>query len=865
MVGELLGRYRIEAQIGAGAMGVVYRAYDPLLDRKVAIKILQEPPGEASRGRLLSEARAASALGHPNICTIYEVAEASDRAFIVMEYVDGSPLSRMLLGGKLPVRAAVEYALQIADGLGHAHERGFIHRDLKSGNIVITTDDRVKILDFGLAQRVTARPEDVTLPLEAAAARREVAGTVAYMAPEVLRGEAADTRSDVWAFGVVFYEMLVGSRPFSGRTPFDLAADVLADAPVLVPAEIPATLAAVIHRCLARHPARRYRQAGEIRAALEACETGSTGAVAVPPAAWRLRAFRRAALIAGFAAAGALVAVAGNVGGLRERIERLIAEPALAFSERDWLLITDFDNQTGDPAFDRALNTALQASIGQSRYVNLVPNVRIRESLRRMERSDAATVDEGTGREIAQREGIDMVLRPAVASAGDAYVLTASLIDPATGVTLRSATARAPRKDRVLDAVDDLAARVRASLGEASAAIAQRSRPLARVTTQSLEALRLFSLAREAHLGQQFDTAKELYEKALVVDPAFASAGAFLGMLNVEFFDRARGLKLLDEAVKEVDRVTEFERATILSYHARIVENNLPRAAEHLRAYLALHPDTADVHNSLGRVYMFMGQLDLAIAEFKEAIRLEPDLMVSYFSLASIYIHRLADFDSGIATAQRQLARNDRSARAYGQLSMAYLGKGDLTQAEAAVRKALDLDRRFVLDWFRLGHILRMQGRHTAALAAYERTMQVEPSELDGYYHAAFAAQLVGRERIARQYLQAGRTLAERIVREDPGNAFVRLKSVAIIARAGDRPVAVRLLRDGEPSVGEETVEYAGVLALLGRETDAIAVLERAVDEGFRDVILVLVHPDLAGLRGNPAFDALVARMRRRT
>ncbi len=864
MVGELLGRYRIEAQVGAGAMGVVYRAHDPLLDRKVAIKFLQEPSGEASRARLVSEARAASALSHSNICTIYEVADAADRAFIVMEYVDGSPLSQRLLSRRLPVRAAVEYALQIADGLGHAHERGFIHRDLKSSNIVIGDDDRVKILDFGLAKRVSAGPDDATLPLEAGAEGRVVAGTVAYMAPEILRGEPADTRSDVWAFGVVLYEMVVGSRPFSGSTPFDLAAGVLADVPLQVPPDVPPALAAVIHRCLARHPARRYRQAGEIRAALEAYETGSAGAVTVETKAQGQRPLRLAAIIAGIAVAGALAAVGANVGGLRDRVGRLIAEPALAFSERDWLLITDFDNQTGDPAFDRALNTALQASIGQSRYVNLVPSVRIRESLRRMERSDAATVDEATGREIAQREGIDMVLRPVIASAGDAYVLTASLIDPASGVTLRSGTAQAASKARMLDAVDELSARVRASLGEASAAIAQRSRPLARVTTESLEALKLFSLAREAHLGQRFDTAKELYEKALVVDPAFAAAGAFLGMLNVEFFDRARGLTLLGEAVKAVDRVTDFERATILAYHARIVENNLPRAAEHLRGFLALHPDTADVHNSLGRVYMFMGQLDLAIAEFQEAIRLEPDLMVSYFSLASIYIHRLADFDAGIATAQRQLARNDRSARAYGQISMAYLGKGDLPRAEAAVRRALDLDPRFVLDWFRLGHILRLQGRHAEALAAYERTMQVEPDEIDGYYHSAFVAELVGNQLLAQRYLREGRALTERVLREDPRNPFVRLKRVALAFRAGEAPAAARFLSESESSAGEVAVEHAGVLALLGREAEAVRVLERSVDAGFRDVILVVVHPDLARLRGQPAFDSVLARMRRR-
>ena len=273
MIGQSLGHYRIDAQLGAGAMGVVYRAYDTRLHRTVAIKQLQDPSAEVSGPQLLEEARAAATLNHPNICTIHEVGEIDGHAFIVMEYVDGKALSELIPEHGLPLETVLEYGSQIADAVAFAHAGGIVHRDLKSSNIVITREGRPKVLDFGLALRVPSKSIDELSASSATSAPTnfDVAGTPHYMSPEAMRGDSSNPRSDVWSLGIVLYEMATGHRPYDGeRTPFQLAARVLSDSPVDVPQSVAPPLAAVIKRCLAKQAERRYRQAGEVRAALEA-------------------------------------------------------------------------------------------------------------------------------------------------------------------------------------------------------------------------------------------------------------------------------------------------------------------------------------------------------------------------------------------------------------------------------------------------------------------------------------------------------------------------------------------------------------------------------------------------------------------
>ena len=283
MIDRVFGHYRIVAKLGEGGMGVVYRARDQVLQRDVALKFLGELLAREARQVLLREARAASALSHPNICTVHEVGEADGEFYIVMELIEGKPLSVLIGGGGLPYESVMRYGVQIASALTHAHGRNIVHRDLKSSNVIVTPEGLVKVLDFGLARRLAAEAQDEgTRTMDTLESVATTGGTLSYMSPEVLRGEPGDHRSDVWALGVVLYEASAGQAPFHGRTTFELSSAILHESPPSLPARIPPGLSAIIQRCLAKEPALRYQRASEVQAALEAIQSAS--AAPEPPA-----------------------------------------------------------------------------------------------------------------------------------------------------------------------------------------------------------------------------------------------------------------------------------------------------------------------------------------------------------------------------------------------------------------------------------------------------------------------------------------------------------------------------------------------------------------------------------------------------
>ncbi len=284
MVGRTLAHYVILEKIGAGGMGVVYRARDTQLERSVALKVVGEQAqvDENARARLLREARTASALNHPNICTIYEAGVADGETYIAMELVEGQPLSAMISTDGLPVETTIRYGIQIADALAHAHERGVVHRDLKSANVIVTPEGRPKVLDFGLAKRLVEHAGEATRTAEPLTEAGTVAGTLSHMAPEALRGEQADARSDLWAFGVMLYHAVTGTLPFRGSTAFEITSAILRDSAAPLPAHVPPGLAAIVQRLLAKQPGERYQRASEARAALEAIQPGAAVSSPVP-------------------------------------------------------------------------------------------------------------------------------------------------------------------------------------------------------------------------------------------------------------------------------------------------------------------------------------------------------------------------------------------------------------------------------------------------------------------------------------------------------------------------------------------------------------------------------------------------------
>ena len=857
LAGRLLGHYRLVERIGAGGMGEVYRARDEHLNRDVAVKVL--PPSstrdEAARGRLRKEALALSRLNHPNVATVHDFDTQDGIDFLVMELVEGAPVER-LPDGHRPETQVLGLAVQLAEGLAAAHERGVVHRDLKPANLRLTPSGQLKILDFGLAA-LAASSSDAATTMTAADAGT-VSGTLPYMAPEQLQGGRPDARTDIYAAGVVLYEMLSGRRPFTSTTPAALMGDILyREAPPLRAArpDISAGLDSVITRCLEKDPGRRYPSARALLSDLRLCATGAALAVPATLPGRKRRGWIKPAL--GLAAAAAAIAMGLGVWAWLDR-------PAMAFENRDWLVIADFENLTGDAVFDKALDTALRVSIEQSRYVNVVPRQRITDALLRMKKPGGDRLDVALAREVAQREGFRAVLAPVISGIGGAYALSATLENPSTGASVKSAIVQAAKKEEVLPALDSLVRDVRRGLGESMSALSPRSKPLSKVTTSSLEALRQYSLAIDKHRASQFDEARVYYENALRIDPAFASAQASLGMLLFERFDQKRGKELLAQVAGRLDGLGDSERYRILAFHASAVENDLPKAVEQLRRLAAIYPDNSATHNNIAFYSRRMGRYEDAVKEYREAIRVDPTSMLFRDGLAGTYLYFLGDAKAGIETCRTQLAVNDSHFQAWQNLGWGYLGAGDLAQAQAAMEQALQLNPKSTIDLYRLGSIHRLRGEYPAGEQAFLRVIEVKPDETPAHYEVGVVYRLMKRDADADAHFRQFRTTLEERVRADPKSPDGYLSLALVSLRLGEPARADALMRK---SMAVDPAQHFGLAtywSVRGKRDEAIDQLELAVKGDFRNYIWLTIHADLDNLRAEPRFQALLTRLIKR-
>jgi tetratricopeptide (TPR) repeat protein len=631
--GDRLERYEILEPLGAGGMGEVYRARDRQLDREVAVKVL--PFGaladETSRRQVREEAYALSRLNHPNVCTIHDIGEHEGIDFLVMEYIPGETLSDRMCLGPLPEMEAERLGLQLAQGLAAAHERGVIHRDLKPGNLRVTPDGRLKILDFGLARH----PKPTTETPADESPRREVTGTLAYMAPEVLEGSWADHRSDIYALGAVLYEMATGRRPFHGATDTELAIAILGGSPTPpsdVNPGVSADLERVITRCLDRDPELRYQSTRDATIDLTRLTSPATVTIATEPG----DAIRSRRLLPSLVRWGLPPLVAAVLVAMATVILTGRTEPALAFASRDWILVTDFDNQTGDPLFDKALLTAFTVSLEQSRYANVFPKARVREVVELMGRPDLEYLDPETGREVCQRADIRGLVSCAIGKVGDQYTLTARLLDPATGVAVRSYAETARDQNHILQALGRIAHQLRRDLGESLGQIRASERALATVTTTSLEALKQYTDARLLWNEGKYHEAVELYRAAIENDPDFAMAHAALGLCYSSFIFRRPtiGREHLETALALTGHTTDRERMLIeASYHA-----GLGHRDEEIRLYrvfLEFYPDDYIARYNLGTVFMNNGRCKEAIEQYEIALRLAPRYVPALINTAS--------------------------------------------------------------------------------------------------------------------------------------------------------------------------------------------------------------------------------------
>ena len=538
---------------------------------------------------------------------------------------------------------------------------------------------------------------------------------------------------------------------------------------------------------------------------------------------------------------------------------------ATALAPNEYVLISDFENQTGDPAFDRSLTTALATSLEQSSLANIYSRARMKETLRRMQKPDIEQVDEALALEIAEREGIKVVVVPTISSVGQSYWLAARIRVVSSERKIKTEVSRATGKENVLTAVDKLAAAVRGDLGESIQTISE-SKPLAAATTPSLEALKQYSLGLEKHRAGQAQEAKTFYENALGIDPTFTTARAELGMLHMDqaalgtrSFDAETGKRLLTEAVQHLSYLTDKEKYAILAFHAQWVEHDPEKALRYHKALLAIYPAYPVAYSNLSWVYNRMGRYEESIAAAKEAIRLDPRLLIGYANLAGVQLYQQGDVRAALETCQRALQVDSRYAWAHDCVGWALLGKGDWAQAQTAFEKAVMLNPHATLSRYRLAHSQRLQGHYQEAHKTLEPILTIDPDDASAWYDMGVTYQAMGNQQKAREHFQHFRQEMEKLWKKGPKDADTAFALASASARLGDEETAWSLARKGVALDPGKHFEYALVLSLLHRPPEAIEQLQAAFHSGFRNYIFVKIHPDLQPLHGEPEFEKLLA------
>jgi tetratricopeptide (TPR) repeat protein/tRNA A-37 threonylcarbamoyl transferase component Bud32 len=667
MIGQTISHYRILQRLGGGGMGVVYEAEDTRLGRRVALKFLpdQLASDPQARERFQREARAASALNHPNICTIYDIGEDGGHSFIAMELMEGQTLKHRIEGAPQPIERIQDIAIQIADGLDVAHSAGIIHRDLKPANLFLTKRGQAKILDFGLAKvAATQRPAsgaDFTATFDAAnlTSAGATLGTVSYMSPEQARGEEVDARTDLFSFGTVIYEMATGRQPFTGNTSAVIFDGILNRAPArpldLNPS-LPSELERIIGKAMEKDRNLRYQSAAEMRADLQRLKRDTeSGRVVAKPLATvgqvaeqSSRRFRW-----GMVGIVCMVIALAAVAGWYWRSHR-----GAKLTEKDSIVLADFTNMTGDPVFDGTLRQGLSSQLEQSPFLNILSDERIAETLSFMSQPKESRLTRELARDICQRTGSAADIEGSISILGSQYVLGLKAVNCRNGDLLAEEQATSAGKEQVLKSLGDAATKLREKLGESLASVQQFDAPPENVTTPSLEALQAYSLGfHTMTVKNDQASAIPLFQRAIGLDPNFAMAHARLGTCYAGLGESARAVDSLRKGYELRERVSEREKFYISAHYAQYIGGNLEDARKTYELWAQTYPHDEAPPNNLGVIYSILGQFDKNLGAMRQAFKLNPGSGLTYGNLVSSYLS-LDQLDEAKATAQEALAHN---------------------------------------------------------------------------------------------------------------------------------------------------------------------------------------------------------------